>query len=106
MIKQAEWIAGLELDDEKRKMMVKGISESPASYEKIRKVAIDNSVPPAMAFRPISGPPGARPRHMSRWMPATVPKPTSEDDIAFAPVTHLAAWLRTRQVSSVELTTL
>ncbi len=106
MIKQAEWIAGLELDDEKRKMMVKGISESLASYEKIRKVTIDNSVPPAVAFRPIAGPPGARPRQVSRWMPATLPKPASEDDIAFAPVTHLAAWLRSRQISSVELTKL
>lgn len=106
MIKQAEWIAGLELDDEKRKLMVKGMNESIASYDKIRKVAIDNSVPPAVAFRPISGPPGSRPRHLPRWLPVSSAKPGSEDDVAFAPVTHLAAWLRTRQVSSVELTKL
>ena len=106
MIKQAEWIAGLELDDAKRKLMVKGINESLASYEKIRKVAIDNSVAPAVAFRLIAASPAAKRVRGSRWTPARLTRPASDDDIAFAPVTHLAAWLRGRQVSSVELTKL
>jgi Asp-tRNA(Asn)/Glu-tRNA(Gln) amidotransferase A subunit family amidase len=106
MIKQAEWIAGLELDDQKRKMMVEDLNSRLTSYERIRKIAVDNSVPPAVAFRPIAGPPGSRPRHLPRWLPASLAKPGAEDDVAFAPVTHLTAWLRSRQISSVELTKL
>lgn len=107
MIKQAEWISGLELNDEKRKMMVEDLGRRAASYERIRKVAIDNGVPPALWFRPEPRMvPGGITGKAKRWTPAKLPKPASEEDIAFAPVTKLAAWLRSRQISSVELTKL
>jgi len=108
MIKQAEWIAGLQFNEEKRKMMVEGVNETLESYAKIRAVPIDNGVPPAVWFHPAPAAqaPAAAARGTLKWTPARLPRPSSEEDIAFAPVGHLAAWLRSRQISSVELTKL
>jgi Asp-tRNA(Asn)/Glu-tRNA(Gln) amidotransferase A subunit family amidase len=105
MVKQAEWVAGLELDDEKRKMMVEDLNRRAASYERIRKIAIDNSVPPAVWFHPAqAAPPAGKPANELRWKPARVARPAEPDDLAFASAATLASLIRNRQISSVELT--
>lgn len=109
MIRQAEWIAGLEFTEAKRKLMLKGMNETLAEYAKLRAIPLDNSVPPALWFDPapwtrghVSGPRGAV--EMTEW--GTGRRPQSSEDLAFAPLTELAALVRSRQVSSVELTEL
>lgn len=109
MIRQAEWIAGLKLTDPQREMMLEGINETLADYAKLRSVAVDNAVPPALRFDPTAGEPepsGTPPRRAARPGEAAATRPASSDDLAFAPVGRLAALLRTRHVSSVELTRL
>ena len=109
MIQQAEWVAGLEFTDEERTLMLEDIREADGNYEKIRAVAVDNNVQPALRFSTLA----ANDEHQARREsyaklsnPAPVSKPSSEEDLAFAPVTVLAELVRTRQVSSVELTRL
>ncbi len=109
MIRRAEWIAGIELDDEKRKLMVEGINEALADFAALRQVQVDNSVPPAMAFDPS---PLDRPRLTGgERSPMPLPaadgeRPGSDLDLAFAPVTTLAPLLRSRAISSTDLTKL
>ena len=106
MIRQAEWIAGLTYTDDDRKLMLKGLNDARGNYERLRGVELDNSVPPALWFQPAPGANAATaPRgrvEPSEW--AAAPRPSAEDDIAFAPVTELAALIRSRQISSLELT--
>jgi len=108
MIRQAEWIAGLSYTDDDRKLMLKDLNEAHEGYERLRGVALDNSVPPALWFQPTPGASAASaPR--GRVEPserAAAPRPIAEDDLAFAPVTELAALIRRRQISSLELTRL
>lgn len=52
MIKNAEWVSGLSLTDEKRNLMAKGLNETLAEYDKLRDVPLDNAVPPALSFHP------------------------------------------------------
>src|SRR5207248_5186931 len=78
-------------------------------FETLRKVELTNSVPPAMAF--FAAPPqqaGADIRRdLIRPIETAAPeKPQSDEDIAFLPVTALSALVRTRKISSVELTKL
>ena len=52
MIRQAEWISGLELTTEERKLMLKGVTGAIEKYQKLREVPLDNGVPPALRFDP------------------------------------------------------
>ena len=53
MIKQAEWIAGLDLTEEERKSTVRSITRSLRSFAELRKVDVGYDVPPALAFLPV-----------------------------------------------------
>lgn len=108
MVRQAEWVAGVAFTDEERALMLDDLNETGASLEALRKIALDNAVPPAVSFAPISGPPAEAPAGPSpaprRERPAV--RPSSDEELAFAPVAELGRLLRARKVSSTELTKL
>ena len=109
MIKQAEWIAGLELTDEQRKSAAGTVNRRLRNYEGLRAVVVEHGVAPAFAFHPAPHETVDAPveRGVTSFTENAAPKrPDSVDDLAFLPVTELAALVRSRQVSSVELTKL
>src|SRR5215831_10855866 len=70
-----------------------------------RKLAIDATDAPATLWNPAL--PGARlPSSPDRFVrsAASAPLPSSEDDIAFAPVTQQSRWIESRQLTSERLT--
>jgi Asp-tRNA(Asn)/Glu-tRNA(Gln) amidotransferase A subunit family amidase len=108
MIRQAEWIAGVDLTPEERGLMLKGINELLEDFETVRAVELDNSVPPALYFSSDPGrPPGpaAEPDRRPE-VPRSDPGPLAGDDLAYAPVAALAARIRAGRLSSTELTRL
>jgi Asp-tRNA(Asn)/Glu-tRNA(Gln) amidotransferase A subunit family amidase len=109
MIRQAEWIAGLKLSEDDRKAIVGSLTQALRDFEAMRAVKLTNDVSPAVTFHPAPWlPPADRPsRATVEPIGQAAPKrPDAGDDLAFLPVTALAALVRTRQVSSVELTRL
>ncbi|MCH7701133.1 MAG: amidase, partial [Planctomycetes bacterium] len=109
MIRQAEWIAGVQFNDDERRLMLEGVNEAVGDYARLREVALDNGVPPALSFFPADsrGSNGPHEAGSVRATESAAPvRPGSDDVLAFAPVTELAALVRRRQVSSVELTRL
>jgi Asp-tRNA(Asn)/Glu-tRNA(Gln) amidotransferase A subunit family amidase len=109
MIEQAEWIAGIELSDDERRSVAEGVKHDQQKIATLRKTPVDYNVPPALTF--YAAPPqlsqGDVPRGDVRMTEAVSPeRPPNDDDLAFLPVTELAALLRTRRVTSVELTKL
>src|SRR5947209_12537791 len=107
MIQQAEWISGITLSDADRKALVGELNGTLRGFAAIRKVPLPNAVAPAVAFDPAQWlpPSGEKPSRPAVEPPAR-PKPDKDEDLAFLPVTALAALVRTKQVSSVELTKL
>jgi len=109
MIQQAEWIAGLELNAEQREQAATALNRALEEHRSLRGVDIPHSVPPALAFHPA---PTADPTPQRTADPvglneAAAPvKPKDTSQLAFLPVSELASLVRTRQVSSVELTQL
>lgn len=75
------------------------------AYEAIRAVALPNSVPPALLFHPLppAVPIADRPPRFAP-APSDVERPARLGDLAFWPVTRLAALLRSQKVTSEELT--
>jgi Asp-tRNA(Asn)/Glu-tRNA(Gln) amidotransferase A subunit family amidase len=71
-----------------------------------RKLALETTLAPATRWNPVlpgekSGP--ERDRFLRTQVDLT-PMPERDEDIAFAPVTHLAHWIETRQLTSERLT--
>ncbi|MCP3977999.1 MAG: amidase [bacterium] len=106
MIRQAEWIAGVEFDDDERKLMLDGVNDLMEEMQSLRALDLDNGVSPALVFRPAPDVVAARGRSARAIEQAAGQRPSSDTDLAFAPVTELSALIRGRQVSSVEVTRL
>jgi Asp-tRNA(Asn)/Glu-tRNA(Gln) amidotransferase A subunit family amidase len=107
MIRQAEWIAGIELTDSQRKAILEDVGKVLRDFKAMRSVTIPYAIPPALSFHPapLSRSPKKSDRRIVEPARRACPKrPESADALAFLPVTALAELLRTRQVSSVDLT--
>jgi Asp-tRNA(Asn)/Glu-tRNA(Gln) amidotransferase A subunit family amidase len=106
MVEQAQKIMGLSFDLAKRDSMLGNLADQLESYQKIRSVLLQNSVPPAILFNPI--PVGfqfekvKKPFRMSR--PGKVSMPKDIEGIAFYSVGQLAELIRTRKITSEQLT--
>lgn len=104
----AESLAGIELTDSERDLALAGLEELRQDYLKLRAVALDNSVAPALRFDPEV--PGALTR-----LPAAARRPSAdhetalpddEEAIASLPAVELGRHVRARRISSRELTAL
>ena len=101
-------VIGLEMNDEEVKLMQGKLKANLEDYEALRAIKLENSIPPALQFNPL--PVGFEPNYNQQpidWkITAKSEIPTSEADIAFAPIPLLAAWIKSGKISSVQLTEL
>jgi len=106
MLKSAATIAGLQFSDATLASMVQGVNQNLDRINSLHAQKIPNNVSPPFYFSPLV--PGMQvertraPIKMSK-LPA-IKRPTNLEDVAFWPVTHLAQLLKSRAVTSVELT--
>jgi Asp-tRNA(Asn)/Glu-tRNA(Gln) amidotransferase A subunit family amidase len=106
MVTDALKLSGIELRESEREAIVRTANQNLARYEEVRKLDIPNDVSPPFHFSAIV--PGIevnktrRPFRLSAAPP--VKRPANLEDVAFWPVRHLAELLRTKKVTSVELT--
>jgi Asp-tRNA(Asn)/Glu-tRNA(Gln) amidotransferase A subunit family amidase len=110
-------LMGLEFNDAELDMMLPSVNRALGNYEGLRQVEIGYGVEPAFHFSPglpdrtpIKGPKRfettiPRATAANGKAPARAPKaPTDLEDVAFWPVTRLAPLIRSRAVSSTDLT--
>ncbi len=105
MLQQAEKLIGIELTDAQEAMALGGVNRNLDSYETIRKIDIPLDTEPAFAFHPAR----ARkelyvPKAKFRLGKVEAAPFKTIEDLAFATVPQLAELLRTRRISSTELT--
>lgn len=111
-IAEMERVIGLTFTAAQRSRLVQDLTSAAWSnrraYEAMRKLRLLNSDPPAVVFDPC--PAGfvfeteQRPITWSPPRPGVMP--TNPVDIAFAPLRDLGEWIRSRQITSTELTRL
>jgi Asp-tRNA(Asn)/Glu-tRNA(Gln) amidotransferase A subunit family amidase len=105
MLRDALAVSGLSFSDDDQKAMLQGVNRNLASYEDVRKMHIPNDVSPPFYFSPIT--PGMKVNRTKlpfRFSSPRVRRPANLEEVAFWPITQLAQLIRTRQVTSVELT--
>ena len=109
MLRQSLTMAGLEFTDEQLAMMIPDLNRNIPTYQALRKQNIPLDTEPAIHFRPT--PPRTSIKDAKRAFrpirPKTRPhRPANLEDLAFAPVTELAPLIKSKQITSVELTTM
>jgi len=106
ILRSAAGVAGLTFTEPELEAMVAGVNQNLSRYVELRRIPLDNSVAPPLYFNPLV--PGmridraAQPFRASR--PRRISRPRTAEESAFLPLTHLAELIRTKQVTSVELT--
>lgn len=105
MMHEAEKLIGIELTDAQEAMALGGVNRNLDSYETIRKVNIPLDTEPAIAFHPTRAKKELYvAKNKFRFGKVDVPPFKSVEDLAFATVPQLAELIRTRKISSTELT--
>ncbi len=106
MIPSVEKIIGLEFTDAERDSMQDALNDQLGNYENIRKIHLDNSIPPAILFNPI--PLGFKFDQKQKPLKfgdySYVKMPAKINDMAFYSIGELAQLIRTKKVTSVQLT--
>lgn len=106
MIADAMRLSGIELTQAEMKDMVEAANENVTRYRDLRAIHIPNDVSPPFHFSPLV--PGLEiDKQKQPFVLSAAPRvkrPADLEEAAFWPVRHLAELVRTRQVSSLELT--
>ena len=106
VIHHAQSLLGLEFTEAEADSMIFDVTDNRRNFEEIRKVPINNEVAPAVAFNPL--PIGFTfDKTPSKFILSTTPSvklPINKSDLAFMSVRELAELIRTKQISSLELT--
>jgi len=105
-IENAEKLINLNFTDAERDSMLSYLEEQKENYNKIRNVELNNSVMPSLLFNPIPVgfmfPQGSADVKFSDY--SNTKMPANRDELAFYTIGQLAELVRTKQISSTELT--
>ena len=110
MLAAAQEMAGLEFTTDELHRLAERLNRPgnvQADFETLRAANLGNATQPALVFNPV--PPGMTLPTEDRPMRRTVvdvTMPSSDEALAFLPLTHLARLVETRQVKPSELTAL
>jgi len=106
MIRDASALSGLELTEDEAEALVEGVNRNLQGYSELREYKLENGVAPPIHFSTIV--PGMqidmveRPFRMSSY--TDLERPNDLEEVAFWPLAKLAELVRSRKVSSLELT--
>ena len=117
MIEAAQWVSGIKLDQQQIEALVGEVDKLHSQLAALRQIALDPQEDlPAIALRTLHQPTArdsSQPQTTSKTSTEIeaidanqLLRPESDEELAFLPAYQLAALIRARQVSSVELTQL
>src|SRR5215469_6074698 len=105
MLAGALALSGITCTDEQQKSMLQAANQNLNRYQQVRDLHIPNDVAPPFYFSALT--PGMtvnRTREPFHFSAPSVKRPANLEDAAFWPITNLAQLLKTKQVTSLELT--
>jgi Asp-tRNA(Asn)/Glu-tRNA(Gln) amidotransferase A subunit family amidase len=106
-IENAQWVAGISLDEEQRDEIARSIQQHLDAMEALREHALSHDVLPAVQFEPLRKPAPANITldRAVRWSEtSSIDRELSDEEIAFLPVRELSGMIRSGKLTSVRLT--
>lgn len=105
LIINSENLIGLHFDTAEHNQMQRLLKRNLSNYERMRSYNLDNSVSPALLFKPLINPDEQTEQEYGNPVPVSkVELPGSDKEIAFLTVEQLSQLIRNGDLSSVELT--
>ena len=105
MMHQAEKLIGIELTDAQEAMALSGVNRNLDAYEANRKIDVPLDTEPAIAFHPTRAKKELYvPKTKFRFGKVETPQFNNVEELAFATVPQLAELIRTRRITSTDLT--
>jgi len=105
LIIKSENLMGLHFDTAEHSQMQRSLKRHLAGYEQMRQFSLDNSVAPALVFKPLVSPDEEEVREVANPVPVReVLRPETSEEIAFLTVEELSQLIRNGDLTSVELT--
>ena len=105
-IESAEKIIGFAFSDAERDSMIESLNDQLNNYKNIWELGLKNSIPPAIVFNPIpvgfGFPTEQKPVEFSDY--SYVKIPLDKNDLAFYSIGELAELIKTKRITSTELT--
>jgi Asp-tRNA(Asn)/Glu-tRNA(Gln) amidotransferase A subunit family amidase len=106
MVQEASKLINIEYTQAQSDSMLNYLNQWGSNYEKLRLLKMPNSVVPALNFNPV--PVGFVPQDKNNGFVlakiTTIKLPADKNELAFYTIRQLAELLRTKQITSVELT--
>lgn len=106
MIAEAERVIGLRFNENQRDSLLDEVNANLGNYNEVRKVALPNSINPAFIFNPLPQGFTLPQKHSVQTSTIKATLPQKREDLAFYSIGELAALIKARKITSVELTTL
>jgi len=110
MVAAAAQIAGLTLGPETEKAIAADLTRRGGllqNFQALREMSLGNDTPSALVFNPVlAGTALPKGRSSLKTTRVRASRPKTDEDLAFLPVTSLAALLKEREITSVDLTKL
>lgn len=105
-IQGASRVMGLSFDQAERDSLRDNLDEALESFEALRSSPLPNAVPPAMSFDvlPLGFTPPTLQQPIDWDLPADVRVPDNLEELAFYRVAELAALIKARKITSLQLT--
>ncbi|MCU0285207.1 MAG: amidase [Acidobacteria bacterium] len=105
-IKIAAKTIGIDFSDKEIELMEPDVKENLESYLTLRKYTLDNGTSPAIYFNPLVPDLKIEIKDSPKveYQLPVIKAPAKIEDLAFAPVTVLASLIKSRQITSVQLT--
>ncbi len=102
----SEKLIGINFTNTEIDSMLDNLNESLTDYLKLREIHLPNFIPPAISFNPI--PVGFKPVNIKSELTindySKTKLPENMDDLAFYSIGQLAELIRTREITSIEVT--
>jgi len=106
MLQHALEVAGLDFTDEQRQSILNGVNQNLTRFGELHAIHLDPNLAPPLYYSPLV--PGTKLDRVAKpFKPSAVKsikRPANLDEAAFWPIADLAQLIKSRQVTSTELT--
>ena len=102
----ASGIFGLPFTQDELDSLRQGVRDLGDNYQEMRAIDIDNGTPPALYFNPLPWGfvPNKKQEKIDWQIPTDIKRPATDADLSFMSISQLASLLKSRQITSLELT--